>query len=91
MEVKKGLNKLFVGDSEKESLARITWTNGGGNVIVVNHTFVDPSLRGQGVAKLLLNALVAMARTENLKIVPACSFIVNKMTKTDEYQDILQK
>lgn len=91
MEVKRGLNKLYVGENEEQSLARLTWTNGGNNIIVVNHTFVDPSLRGKGVAKLLLQALVDMARSENLKIVPACSFIVTKMTKTDEYLDILHK
>ncbi len=89
MEVKKGLNKLYVGDSEATALARLTWTNGGNNVIVVNHTIVDPSLRGQGVAKLLLQGLIDMARTENLKIVPACSFVVTKLTQTDEYKDIL--
>lgn len=89
MEVKKGLNKLYVGDSEEAALARLTWKNGGNNIIVVDHTIVDPSLRGQGVAKLLLKGLVTMAREENLKIVPACSFIVTKMTQTDEYKDIL--
>lgn len=91
MDVKKGMNKLYVGDDEANSLARITWNNGGNNIIVVNHTFVDPSLRGQGYAKLLLKALVDMCREEGLKIVPACTFIVNKMTNTDEYSDILYK
>lgn len=91
MIVKKGTNQLYVGDTEDKALAKITWKNGGNNIIVVNHTVVDPSLRGQGVAKLLLQGLVTMARTENLKIVPACSFIVTKMTKNDEYEDILHK
>lgn len=91
MEVQKGNNMLYVGDSEEKPLAKLTWKNGGNNVIVVNHTVVDPSLRGQGVAKLLLQALVTMARTENLKVVPACTFIVKKLTETDEYRDILHK
>lgn len=91
MEVKKGLNQLYVGDSEETALAKLTWKNGGNNIIVVNHTVVDPSVRGQGYAKLLLQGLVTMARSENLKIVPACSFIVTRMTKTDEYADILHK
>lgn len=89
MEVKKGLNKLYVGDTEESALAKITWNNGGNNVLVVNHTVVDPSLRGQGIAKLLLMALVEKARNENLKIVPACTFVVTKLTQTDEFKDIL--
>ena len=70
-------------------IARITWKNGGESIIVVDHTIVDPSLRGQGVAGKLLAKVVAMAREENLKIVPVCSYVVAKLTRNDEYKDIL--
>lgn len=91
MEIKKGNNKFYIGESEEEMVARITWKNGGENIIVVDHTIVDPSLRGKGVAGKLLQKVVTMAREENLKIVPVCSYVVAKMTRNDEYKDILHE
>lgn len=91
MEIKKGSNKFYIGETEKDMIARITWKNGGENIIVVDHTIVDPSLRGKGVAGKLLAKVVEMARTENLKILPVCSYVVAKMTRTNEYEDILHK
>lgn len=88
-DIKKGTNKFYLGQSDSDNVARITWVQGGENIIVVNHTFVDPSLRGQNVAGQLLAEVVKMARAENLKIVPTCSYVVAKMTRTDEYKDIL--
>ena len=89
MEIKKGNNKFYIGETEEDMIARITWKNGGNNIIVIDHTIVDPSLRGQGVAGKLLQKVVEMAREENLKIVPVCSYAVVKLTRTDEYKDVL--
>lgn len=89
-EIKRGKDRFYIGESELDNIARITWVNGGGNIIVVNHTFVDPELRGQSIANKLLDKVVEMARAENLKIVPSCSYAVAKLTRTDEYKDILQ-
>lgn len=91
MEIKKGKNKFYIGESEDKDIARITWTNGGDKLIVVTHTFVAPELRGQNIAGQLLQKVVDMARSENLKVKPVCSYVVAKMTRNDEYQDILFK
>ncbi len=91
MEIKKGHNKFYIGESESDMQARITWKNGGDNIIVIDHTIVDPRLRGQGIAGELIKKVVEMAREENLKIVPVCSYAVVKLTRTNEYQDILYK
>jgi len=89
MEIKKGNNKFYIGESEDNIMARITWKNGGNNIIVIDHTIVDPSLRGQGIAGDLINKVAEMAREEGLKIVPVCSYAVVKMTRTNEYEDVL--
>ena len=91
MEIKKGKNKFYMGETEENPVARITWKNGGSNIIVIDHTIVDPSLRGQGIAAKLIVKVAEMARAENLKVVPVCSYAVAKMTRTDEYADILHK
>ena len=53
--------------------AEITYVPKGEGVIEANHTFVDPSIRGQGVAHQLVDQLADFARKENLKIYPNVS------------------
>ncbi len=43
--------------------------------------FVDPSLRGQGVARQLVERLAVYAREENLKVRPICSYVVELFKK----------
>lgn len=40
-----------------------------------NHTWVDDALRGQGIARQLLDVLVEFARKKNLKIVATCAYV----------------
>ncbi|MGJ8637787.1 MAG: GNAT family N-acetyltransferase [Opitutaceae bacterium] len=43
--------------------------------MVITHTFVPPELRGKRIAGLLAKAAFDFARTENLRVVPQCSYI----------------
>ncbi|MCM0598258.1 GNAT family N-acetyltransferase [Periweissella fabalis] len=58
------------------------------NVIVITHTFVDPSLRGQGIANQLLNEVITFAQHNNLKIKPECSFAKKVFAVTPAYQSL---
>ncbi|MBW9235511.1 N-acetyltransferase, partial [Leptospira santarosai] len=51
----------FVHEKDGKTLGEITWTLLG-DVMVMDHTFVSPSLRGQGVAKQLLDRSANFAR-----------------------------
>ncbi|WP_035446265.1 GNAT family N-acetyltransferase [Atopobacter phocae] len=74
-------------NEEGQKLAELTYVSMGEQVINANHTFVDPSLRGQGIADQLFQALIEYARKEQVKIHPTCSYVVRKMS--DEiYQDV---
>ena len=90
-EVKKGNNKFYVGESNDIFLAHITYVYEEENVIAIDHTFVSPELRGKSIAAKLLAEVVKMAREENLKVIPVCSYAVAKLTRNDEYEDILYK
>ena len=87
--VKKGNNKFYVGESNDVFLAHITYVYEKDNVIAVDHTYVSPELRGKSIAAKLLDEVVKMARNENLKVIPICSYAVAKLTRNDEYEDIL--
>lgn len=45
-----------------------------GDTAVITHTFVDPSLRGQGVAAQLIEAALQEIRDRGLKAEPVCSY-----------------
>ena len=89
MEIKEGNNRFYIGDSENDSVAEITFVYKESNVIAINHTFVSPELRGQSIAGKLLEKVVEKARNENLKIIPICSYAVAKMRRREKYEDVL--
>ncbi|WP_277584720.1 GNAT family N-acetyltransferase [Psychrobacillus antarcticus] len=72
---------------EGERLGEITWTLLG-DIMVMDHTFVSDKLRGQGVAKKLLDSAATYAREQELKMEPVCSYVVAAFSKSDEYDDI---
>lgn len=60
--------------------------------LIADHTYVSPAARGQGIAKQLLDALVAYARKHQLTIVPQCSYVQSMFTRHNEqYQDVIAK
>lgn len=54
--------------------ARLTWVAKNG-ARVANHTFTPSPLRGQGIAAILVDALIADARAQGFKIVPQCPYV----------------
>jgi predicted GNAT family acetyltransferase len=88
-EVKKGNQKFYIGDDEAEALGVIEYQEQGEKVLVANHTYVNPSLRGQGIAKMLLDALVDFARKENKKIIPVCSYVKAEFERNKGYHDVI--
>lgn len=78
----------FYMEENGRRLAEISYVPAGEGKINANHTFVDPSLRGGGVAEKLLDALSDYARENNLKIIPTCSYVVAKFARSDKYSDV---
>jgi len=57
--------------------------------IVFTHTYVPPELRGRGIAEKLVQAGLALARAEQLRVVPACSYVAAYIKRHTEYEDLL--
>ena len=55
---------------------------------IIEHTDVDPSLKGQGVGKKLVAKVVEKMRGEQRKIIPLCPFAKHEFDNTREYDDI---
>ena len=56
---------------------------------LVDHTFVDASLRGQGAAGRLVEAAVAQLRRRDMKAVPTCSYAQRWFQDHPEQGDLL--
>ncbi|MEY9972839.1 putative GNAT family acetyltransferase [Lysinibacillus sp. RC46] len=83
-------NKLaFAYEQEGERLAEITWQQKG-QVMVMDHTYVSDKLRGQGVAKKLLDHAAAYAREKGYKMEAVCSYVVAAFEKSNDYNDVKQ-
>lgn len=89
LEIKQGSNGFYVGDNENDYKGIITFVADGDKTIIINHTIVKEELRGMGIARRLINRVVEYARTEDLKIIPQCSYAVKVLTTNDEYKDVL--
>ncbi|UQS84718.1 N-acetyltransferase [Apilactobacillus apisilvae] len=58
-------------------------------IISINHTLVDKSLRGQGIARKLMLQIISYAQENNYLINPVCSYSVKFFEHTDKYNDLL--
>jgi hypothetical protein len=74
---------------EDRRVAEMTYAHSGAGVITIDHTFVDPSLRGHGVARTLLDAAVSWARQHGLRIVPECSYVRAVFARDASLRDLL--
>ena len=60
-------------------------------VAVIDHTFVDDSLRGQGVAGQLVRAAAEEIRRQGLRAEAVCTYAKSWFEKHPEYGDVLEK
>lgn len=91
LEVKQGRNRFYIGDSEVNSLAQITYIPTEDGKLIVDHTGVADELKGREVGRQLVDSVAEFARQENLKILPQCSFVKKVFEENPEYEDIWAK
>jgi hypothetical protein len=92
MEFKKDENSFYQENEDGERIAEITYKPVGDSdeVVDADHTFVDPSLRGQGIAEQLVERLVEEMEKEGKKISPSCPYVVELFKrKPDKYGHIM--
>lgn len=68
-------------------MAEIVFVPTGEHLSIIEHTDVDPSLKGRGVGKQLVAKVVENA-PEQRKIIPLCPFAKHEFDNTREYDDI---
>lgn len=84
-------NRVFAINEEGRVIAEVTFPNIDQLVVNINHTFVDPSLRGQGAAALLMQEAYQSIKTQNKKAVLTCSYAIKWFGENLAFRDIVQE
>ena len=79
----------FYIDKAGQRVAEMTYSRTNATMIIIDHTDVDDSLRGEGVGRQLLNALVDWARSTGTKVLPLCPFAKAQFDKDAAIRDAL--
>ncbi|TDR53104.1 hypothetical protein DFP96_10527 [Listeria rocourtiae] len=89
MEFVRGENRFFKEDENGKLIAEVTWVPSGDSLVILDHTFVDESLRGQGIASQLVEKVADTMRAEGKKITATCPFAKAEFErKPEKYDDI---
>ena len=67
-------NRIIQKDETGRIIAEITFPEASPGVFVIDHTFVDESLRGQGVASKLVQAAVEEIKKHGGRVEATCSY-----------------
>ena len=78
-------NRFYQKDIHGNLISEVTFTDDG-STLILDHTFVDSTYRGQGIAGKLVALVVEKARKEGKKIIPLCSFAKKEFERKPEYQ-----
>jgi predicted GNAT family acetyltransferase len=77
-------------DRDGRRIAEQAYTRLDEHRVVIVHTEVDPSLRGQGVARRLLDALVVWARSTGTRAKATCQYARAQFEKDASIRDIYE-
>jgi predicted GNAT family acetyltransferase len=89
MEYKKDTNWIYATDDAGNVIAEVTFPNIREGVVAINHTFVDDSLRGRGVAGELVLEAYETIKAAGKKAVLICPYAVKWFAEHPEYNDIV--
>lgn len=84
-----GHRGAFFIETNAQRVAELTYSRRSASLVNIDHTEVDPSLRGQGVARLLLDAAVRWARETHTKVMTTCPYATVTFARDSSIRDVL--
>lgn len=70
------------------SEAELTYRHLDPQTIVADHTGVPTAYRDEGIALRLVEALIAGARSDGVRIVPQCSYVAAQFRRHPEWAEL---
>lgn len=83
-------NRIYANDDNNHVIAEVTFPFISDSVVNIDHTFVDSSLRGRGIADSLLNAATAHICEQGFKAVATCPYAVKWFEAHPEHKNVLK-
>lgn len=80
----------FFFEHKSVRLAEMTYSRTTPSLVIIDHTEVSPKLQGMGVARKLLDTLVAWARETKTKVAVTCPYAKAQFQKDPSIRDVLQ-
>ncbi|MFB9325093.1 GNAT family N-acetyltransferase [Paenibacillus aurantiacus] len=81
----------FIIRENGTAVGEITYAEDGPDTLIIDHTYVDPSMRGQKLGDELVRQVVDHARASGKQIVPACSFAHALFRRHKEFGDVWKR
>ncbi|MFC4098504.1 GNAT family N-acetyltransferase [Paenibacillus xanthanilyticus] len=81
----------FIIRENGTALGEVTFAEDGPDTLIIDHTYVDPSMRGQKLGDELVRQVVDHARASGKRIVPACSFAHALFRRHGEFGDVWKR
>jgi len=74
----------------QDDVGEMTYSRLSASRIIVDHTGVPESLKGQGVGSALARHVVAEAREKGFTIVPLCPFLKAQADRHPDWADVIE-
>ena len=82
--------RIYSVDENNELMAETTYAAVDDKTVDIDHTYVNPVLRGQGVAGQMMEIVAARLREDGLTAVASCSYADAWLKKhRDAYPDVV--
>jgi predicted GNAT family acetyltransferase len=82
-------NRIFKNGDDGRVVAEVTFPDLRDGVVVIDHTFVDDSLRGRGIASELVEAAYDAIKADGKKTELTCIYAVKWFAGRPEKRDIV--
>ncbi|MGI5970952.1 MAG: GNAT family N-acetyltransferase [Oscillospiraceae bacterium] len=82
--------RIYMEDDSGKLIAEVTFPETEPGVVNFDHTLVEYSLRGRGIAGELMQAAADEVRRRGMKATATCSYAVKWFAEHNEYSDIIK-
>lgn len=85
-------NQILSLDESGEIISKVDFTKIEDNMIDIEHVYVSPEYRGQGVADKTMLTVIDYLKEKNLKATASCSYANSWFSKNEEkYKEVIAK
>ncbi|GAB5546082.1 MAG: GNAT family N-acetyltransferase [Sandaracinaceae bacterium] len=78
----------FSLERDGRPVGEMTYSRAGDDLIIVDHTETDESIKGMGGGKVLFSAMVAWARETGTRVMATCPFALAMFQKDPSSRDV---